>query len=185
MGLFSKLAFTIAAASCTTCFTQIEDKEAFKKHAHAYEDSYTKYANTDQGRFERSSKNALRTAFLACGASDDEVLDAVKDMKKVSKKCHEWIKKCNRGLLSKQEPTVSLDAFVKQARSYNEIHALVKNTEDFVSYNTSHKVFKREVIKLIKEGCTVKDVTDTMKDAGIEDERILSRPLYWKKKDID
>ncbi|PCI95238.1 hypothetical protein COB11_02755 [Candidatus Aerophobetes bacterium] len=185
MGLLSKLAISIAAVGCTTCFTQIEDKEAFKEHAHAYENSYIKYANTDQGRFERSSKNALRTAYLACGSSDDEILQAVKGMKKVSKKCHEWIKKCNRGLLLKQEPTVSLDAFVKQARSYYDIHNLVKNSEDYVSYNTSHKVFKREVIKLIKEGCTVEDVTDTMKDAGIEDERILSRPLYWKKKDID
>lgn len=184
MGLFSNI-FVAAIATCSTCFHQIDDKEALKKHATSYEESYSKYANTDQGRFERSSKNALRTAYLSCGATDEEILDRVRDMKKVSKKCREWIKKCSKGLLVKQDPKVSLEAFVKQAKSYQEIYDLVKESEEYINYNTTHKEFKKEVIELFKHGCTVEDITNAMKESGIEDMRILSRPLYWKTKSID
>lgn len=185
MKLISKLSIGVATLLSASCFCEIENIDTFNKHATEYDSSFLKYANTEQGRFERSSKNALRMAYLSCDASDDEILASVKGMKKVSKKVHEWIKKCNKGLLAKQEPTVSLESFVEQAKNYQGIYNLVKDNEAFQAYNAAHKVFKKEVILMIKEGTTVDEVTDAMKKAGITNERTLSRPLYWKKKDID
>lgn len=162
----------------------LPDRKNIVKLSQAYKKAMDVYFSTDFGKLEYQAKNALRNAYLACGVSDDELMCKLSVHLEVVRRLKEWKRKCGRGLHQKTEPSVSVDDFISQAQSYAMLHKQVSQSPEYKKHRQAHHEYKKLVLHLLNKGVKVDQINKVLNEIGIENERILSRTEYWRKKDL-
>lgn len=159
--------------------------EDFYRIAFSYQAAMERYLGSEEGQEEFEYKNQLREDYLSCDASDDQIISYLTECgPEVQRRLSEWSHKCSLGLLEKQDPTISLDELREMAALYALIHDQVQSLDIFQEYVQAHAQFKAEVIELLNNGSSPFNILQSLKDSGITNERLLSRPGYWAKKDL-
>lgn len=151
-----------------------------QRYAAAIED----YKSKPLGLLEQNAKNSLRNSYLACSASDNELLYKLGAYTEVVRRVKQWCHKCSRGLSHKIEPSVTTNQFVELAQNYATLHKQVSQSPEYQNHQQAHYEYKKAVMHLLKQGYSIEQINLTLKSYGISHPRVLSRTEYWKKKDL-
>lgn len=161
-----------------------EVKADLIQKATTFQNTMVTYFASPEGRVEFEARNNLRQAYLTCDASYEVIIASAANYgDEVMRKVNEWQHKVELGLLHSARPSVTIEQFDVLAANYHEAYQKSSETSCFVEYQAAHKEFKADVVDLLKKGIQPKAIVEVLRDAGIHNERVLSRPAYWAAKE--
>ena len=162
-----------------------ERVQAVIKAAKEYEVALTEYMSWGEGKEEFLKKNVLRDAYLNTSASHDEILKKVGKLgPELTWRLNEWNRKVLLNAIHKSHaPQITIDEFYQLAVNYTKAFSAVKDHPKTKSYMLSHFLFKESVLTLIKEGVSLQEITNLLKHKHIDNKQVITKVLYWYKKD--
>lgn len=175
-------AMTEKAAPTMPTFSE-KDKQELVTLGKDYSKAMEAYFNTEDGKKEFNMRNELRDAFLGLSEKTDAVVEKVRGMgDELDRKVKEWDQKVRLGMMQKKEQKVTMDQFLEKAKAYVVVYNKVSQDPTYKEYFAKYTAFKNKVNALLKSGVKADDITTALRQGGVNNERVLSRPAYWEKK---
>ncbi len=166
------------------CYAELTRIKEVVSLANQYSEAIDGYYSTPLGKLEQQSKNALKSAYLNCDGSDEELLYKLGAHTEVMRRIKEWRHKCAKGIMHKTGNDVSVENFVEKAQLYALLHKQVSQSPEYQAHKSSHNEYKQLVLNWLKQGHSPAQINLTLQSYGISNTRVLSRTEYWLKKEL-